>query len=172
MQKRVRAGIFAITIAVASAITARADAILTFTPSIITTNAGGTVEFDGVLTNTGTTGLYLNSDTFDLEYPDLSVGDSPFFFFGPTFLAAGDSYAGAFIDVTADAATPSWSYSGTYTIQGGADSNTFDDLATADFTVDVGSSTTPEPNSFLLFATGLSIITVVCMRHRCSASIE
>jgi len=165
MQKRIRSGIYALVIAMASAGIARADAVLTFTPSTLYTVAGGTVEFVGTLTNTGTYGLYLNDDVVSPLSPGLTADDSPFIFFGPTFLAAGDSFTGAFIDVTADIVTPSGSYSGTYTIQGGADSYTFDDIATADFTLDVGSPV-PEPTPFLLLATGLAILAVVSQRRR------
>jgi hypothetical protein len=164
MQKRVCTVILILVIAIVSVGVAHADAILTFTPSTLSTIPSGTVEFDGTLTNTGTYDLYLNSDTFDLEYSDLTVDDSPFMLSGPTILAAGDSYTGAFIDVTADATTPSGSYSGTYTIQGGTDSDTFDDLATADFTVDIGSPV-PESNPFLLLAMGLIIIAIVFQRR-------
>jgi hypothetical protein len=153
MQERLRTSILALIIAVASAGAARADAVLTFTPSTLSVVAGGTVEFTGTLTNTGDTDLYLNSDSFILPFADLTVDDSPFFFDGPTFLLAGDSFTGAFIDVTADATILSGSYSGTFTIQGGADSSTFDDIASVDYTVDVGSPV-PEPNSFLLMAAG------------------
>jgi hypothetical protein len=163
MQSTIRTGIFALIIAMTSVEAARADAILTFTPSTLNTVAGGTVEFDGTLTNTGTYDLYLNGDVFDLEYSDLTVDDSPFMFFGPLYLAAGDSYTGAFIDVTADATTPTGSYSGTYTIQGGTDSDTFDDLATTDFTLDVGSPV-PEPNPILLLATGLTMLMLIHRR--------
>ena len=163
MQKRVRTVIFALAIAMASVGAARADAILTFTPSTLSTAAGGTVEFDGTLTNTGTYDLYLNSDAVSPLSPGLTADDSPFIFDGPTFLSAGDSYTGAFIDVTADAATPSGSYSGTYTIQGGADGDSFDDIVTENFTLDVGSPV-PEPNPFLLLATGLAFIAVVYKR--------
>lgn len=164
MQKRVRAGIIALVITVSSVGTARADAVLTFTPSTLITTAGGTVEFDGTLTNTGATDLYLNGDVVILNYPDLTVDDSIIYIYAPLFLSAGDSYTGAFFDVTADAATPSGSYSGTYTIQGGTDSDTYDDIATADFTLDVGSPVA-EPNPFLLLATGLAILAIVFQRR-------
>jgi len=167
MYKSVRTGLCALIIAMASVEAARADATLTFTSSTLSIAAGGTVEFDGTLTNTGTDDIYLNGDVVILNYPDLIVDDSILYIDAPLFLSAGDSYSGAFFDVTADAATPAGSYSGTYTIQGGADGDTFDDIATVDFTVDVGStSTTPEPSPFLLMATGLAMIAVVRMRRR------
>jgi hypothetical protein len=167
MKGKLQTGILVFIIAAASAATARADATLTFTSSTLTIDAGGTVEFDGTLTNTGTGDIYLNSDSFYLPYADLTVDDSPFFADSPSFLSPGDSYSGPFIDITADETISSGSYSGTYTIQGGADGDTFDDIATVDFTVDVGStSTTPEPSPFLLMATGLAMIAVVRMRRR------
>ena len=121
MQKRVCTGLFALIIAVTSVVAARADAVLTFTPSTLTTAPGGTVEFDGKLTNTGTYDLYLNGDTVSPLPPGVTADDSLFIIFGPLYLSAGDSFTGPFIDVMADAATPSGSYSGTYTIQGGTD---------------------------------------------------
>jgi hypothetical protein len=173
MQKKIRAGIFVLIIAAVSVSAARADATLTFTPSTLSTTPGGTVEFDGTLTNTGTFDLYLNGDSFDLEYSDLTVDDSPFIFSGPMLLSAGESFSGAFIDVTADAATPSGSYSGTYTIQGGTDANTFDDIAMEDFTIDIGAMTPiSEPNPFLLLATGLAIIALVRSARRPSATLN
>jgi len=165
MYKRLRSGLFALAITGAFVCAARADTILTLTPSSLDTVASGTVELDGTLTNTGTTDLYLNGDVVILNYANLTVDDSVFYLDAPLFLSAGDSYTGALFDVTANAAAPSGSYSGTYTIQGGADSDTFDDLATADFTVDVG-TTVPEPKSFVLLATGLSMIAVVLQRLR------
>jgi hypothetical protein len=150
---------------------ARADAILTFTPSTLDTVAGGTVEFDGTITNTGDADLYLNGDSFSLPYPDLSIDDSAFIFGAPLFLSPGDSYIGPFIDVTADGSILSGSYSGTYTIQGGADSNTFDDIATEDFTVIIDSITpTPEPTPVLLLATGLMMLAVVSLRRSAVSS--
>jgi len=167
MQKRLLAGIFSLAIVATSVGTAHADAILTFTSTTLSTATGGTVEFDGTLTNTGETDLYLNGDGVILNYADLTVDDSIFYVDAPLFLSAGGSYTGAFFDVTTDAVTLSGSYSGTYTIQGGTDSDSFDDIATEDFTVNVDSNVpdVPEPNSFLLIGTGMTILAVLRLRQ-------
>ncbi|MGA3068987.1 MAG: PEP-CTERM sorting domain-containing protein [Terracidiphilus sp.] len=157
MRKRLCKCTLALAIAAASAGAARADAILDLTPSTLDTVAGGTVEFAGTLTNTGDADLYLNGDVVILPYPDLTVDDSPFFNNSPLFLSPGDAYTGPFIDVSVDGATPLGSYSGSYTIQGGSDSETFDNIAAEDFTVDVGSPV-PEPNTTLLLASGLATL--------------
>lgn len=176
MQKTVITGILALIIGMASAGAAHADAILTFTPSSLTIAPGGTVEFVGTLTNTGTADLYLNGDGIIFFYPDLTYDDSPFFADSPLFLSPGDSYIGPFIDVSADLATTSGIYNGTYIVQGGADSSTFDDIASEDFTVDVGStSTTPEPNPFLFLATGMTILAFVryfLMRRMAASTLQ
>ncbi len=159
MQRKPLSCIFALIIAMASVGAARADAILDLTPSTLNTIVGGTVEFDGTLTNLGTTDLYLNDDVVILNYTDLSVDDSIFYVDAPLYLSPGDSYTGAFFDIIADSATPPGSYSGTYTIQGGADADSFDDIATVDFTLDTGAITpVPEPNPLLLIATGLILV--------------
>jgi len=140
---------------------AHADAILDLTPATLSTAPGGTVQFSGTLTNTGADDLFLNGDVIILSYPDLTVDDSPFFINSPPFLLPGGSYVGPFLDVTADATTIPGSYSGSYTIQGGADSNTFDNIAEQDFTVEVSSSVVvPEPNSATLSTVELSCIVV------------
>ena len=171
MVRRICKVFFALVIVFASAGIAYADAIMTFTSSAINTVAGGIVEFDGTLTNTGTSDLYLNGDVVILNYPDLTVDDSPFFADSPLFLSPGGFYSGAFIDVTADAETLFGSYSGSYTIQGGANSNTFNDIATTDFAINIDPSTiTPEPNPFLLQISGLLILAVLRSVRRPLAS--
>jgi hypothetical protein len=176
MRRKTRSGIVALVFALASVGAAHADAVLSFTAPTLNIAAGGTVEFDGTLTNTGTEDLYLNGDVIILNYPDLTDDDSPFFADSPLFLSPGDSYTGPFIDVTADATIASGSYDGSYTIQGGADPETFDDIATENFTVDVGSSSiTPEPNSLLLLATGLAILTFAryfLMRRSAASTLQ
>lgn len=171
MQLSIRAGIFVLAIAFTSTCAAYADAVLNLVPATLSATASGTVEFDGTIINTGTADLYLNGDVVILNFPDLTVDDSIFYIDAPLFLSAGDSYIGAFFDVSADATILPGSYSGTYTVLGGSDADTLDNIATANFTVDFGSETsvTPEPTPFLLLATGLAILTFVSIRKHNAA---
>ena len=102
-----------------------------------------TLEFSGTLSNPTSADVFLNGDLSFLDQ-SLTLDDSPFFNFAPLSLAAGGEYSGPFFDVVVSPATPSGTYAGTFTIQGGADGNTFDNLATANFTVDVTGASVPE----------------------------
>jgi hypothetical protein len=122
-----------------------------------------TLEFTGTLSNPGTTVVFLNGDVNFLDQ-SMTLDDSPFFNFAPLSLAGGASYNGPFFDVDVYPTTPSGIYPGTFTIQGGANDNAFDNLATADFTVKVTGSAVavPEPGYFavLLFALAILIISL------------
>jgi hypothetical protein len=126
-------------------------------------------EFTGTLMNPGTSDVYLNGDVSSLPYPDLMVDGSPFFTFSPLFLPGGGTYTGPFFDVDVSPSAASMTYDGTFTIQGGADANSFDNLAEQDFTVVVGSevpvSEVPEPNSLMLSVT-VALIMAAVMRGR------
>lgn len=123
-----------------------AGTILTFSSNTIQITPGKKIKVIGTLTNTGATDIHINGDSFVIKYPDLSIDDSPFIFFGPLHLLPCHSYKGAFIEVTADAKLQTGSYSGTFTIQGGADTNSFDDLATVNITFEfVSNSASREP---------------------------
>jgi hypothetical protein len=145
------------TIAVLSVQETYAGVILDFTPATQSLIPSDTVEFSGTLTNTGVANVFLNGDVSILAYTGLSLDDSPFFINAPLFLVPGQSYVGPFFDVTAAASALSGSYSGSYTIQGGSDANTFDDLASQDFTLNVGSGV-PEPNYCMPCALTLTVI--------------
>ena len=153
--------LFAVGVTLLVLRSARGDVIFNLTPSALTTSPGGTVEFTGTLTNTGSTDVFLNGDSAGGLPPILTLDDSPFFGNAPLFLTGtGGFYSGPFFDVmVVPAALPGIYSGGSFTIQGGADSNTFDGLASQNFQVTVTSpSSIPEPGSFVLVATAFAII--------------
>lgn len=160
MLKRLRANILALTIVACSVPWAHAGVIFNLTPTTLSTVPGGTIEFIGTLTNSGAADVFLNGDVSILPNTLLTLDDSPFFINSPLFLMPSQSYVGPFFDVAADAGALSGIYSGSFTIQGGADSNTFDNLASQSFTVNVISSV-PEPNYSMLSAFALAMIVVL-----------
>ena len=107
--------------------------------------------FDGTLTNTGDTTLWLNGDTGFVDSP-ATLDDSPFFDNAPETLGAGDSWTGELFTVTTQPYGPGSNfYTGSFTILGGENGSAEDILGTADFNI----QQTPEPSSLLLFGTGL-----------------
>jgi len=150
----------------------RADSLdVTLTDASQTVLQGTTVvEFDASISNPSATDtVYLNSDTSTTDSLLVSVDDSPFFANAPLYLDPGQS-SGIFalFDVDLPANLTDGIYSGVFSILGGPDGGTntdFDDLADANFSVEVTSPVaTPEPSAFLLLGTGL--ISLVFLRKR------
>ena len=113
-------------------------------------------------TNTGT--IFLNSDSFNLDSP-LTLDDSDFFNNFPLFLDPGTSFNGLLFTVSIPDGTATGPYLGSFSILGGPDGDTLNTLDTANFEVDVASSSAvPEPGTFLLLVTGLSGLTTVVRR--------
>ena len=135
---------------------ARADAVLTLSP--VSGLPGTTVTVDGIITNTGTTTVYLNSEDFTLNSSSFLNGDiTDFLLNAPVSLLAGGAPPGLIALFTFDIApgTSAGPYAGNFLdIIGGTDPSDFTDtLATAEFTVNVQS--TPEPGTFLLLTLGI-----------------
>jgi hypothetical protein len=137
--------------------TAKADTVLTLT--LLSPNQGGSgpvFEFDGTLTNTGDTMVYLNGDGYFGDLPDTMFDGSPFNTNVPLSLGPGDTTGviELFTITTPPYGPGSNSYGGTYDIFGGGDSQTSDLLASEN--LDINVTSTPEPSSLLLFLTGLA----------------
>jgi len=126
-----------------------------------TGSSGDTLMFFGVIDNTGADTEYLNSDSLNLSAPsgDFTTDDGPFFANAPLSLASSASTADielfdvSIVNPFPDAFT---SYSGLFTILGGADGGSSDiltDPAVA-FSVSVESGA-PEPSTSLLILAGL-----------------
>jgi hypothetical protein len=116
---------------------------------------GPVFTFYGTITNTSTSTVYLNGDSFPVLDFLLTPDDSGFYNNTSSPLTAGQSTVDVeLFTITAPgyALGASNLYSGTYEIQGGADSNANDALGSANFNVQVS----PEPSSLLLLASGLA----------------
>jgi hypothetical protein len=120
--------------------------------------AGSTVSFAANVSAPGTNGgtVFLNGDSFGVSSP-LLLNDSGFLFDFPLSLDPGDSFSGVLFSIDLPANVAAGLYAGSFEILGGADSGTFDTLASVDFQVNVAPSagTVPEPESLMLLASGL-----------------
>ena len=125
-------------------------------------SGGPGFQFDGTFTNNSSDTVYLNSDSFSLD-AGLDLDDSPYLTAFPFTVAAGDSATGELFLVTAPPYGASNSYSGSFSIVGGADGDAQDVLASAVFNVNV--SATPEPSGLLLFGTGLLALIGIANRR-------
>jgi|SRR5579871_94635 len=115
---------------------------------IQTTAPGTFVTFTGTITDIGSDDVFLNGFSVSLPYFELNYDLTPFFNQSPPSLSAGDSYVGDLFTVSVSSAALPGDYFGSFSIQGGADSSTFDDLADQSFQVTV--SNVPEPSSVLV----------------------
>jgi hypothetical protein len=133
---------------------------INFDQSTLNVTVGDSVEFTGELTNPGTTDIFLNGGGISLDQ-SLFADPSPFFTFAPAFLSNGETYTGPFFTVfTIPSITVPGSYSGTFEVDGGTDSNAFDSLATAGFTVQVlpAETATSEPRFFWVLCVALATL--------------
>jgi PEP-CTERM motif len=128
------------------------------------------VEFDATISNPSLTEtIYLNGDSSSTNSTGVTVDDSPFTSgtsIWPLWLAPGDSFGpDALFNVNLAPDLAPGIYSGVFSIQGGPNGSTLNDLADASFTLNVTAPVvTPEPASLLLLGAGLAILWVIRRR--------
>jgi hypothetical protein len=149
--------------------TAFADTV--FTVSLDFTSLVGTpgtaVTFSGTILNASGVELFLNGAGGDLSSPELTLDLTPFFTLTPLSLVDGDFYTGDIFAVAISGVALPGDYSGTFTIQGGEDSQTFDPVGSADFQVTVtDAGGVPEPSSVTLFGFACLVLAVPLYRLR------
>jgi hypothetical protein len=128
---------------------------------------GSSLSFDATVAApiTNTADVFLNSDSFNVDAP-LSMDDSPFLSGFPFSLSPGQSFNGLLFTVFLPTTTSNAVYNGFFEILGGADGNTFNNLANVQFEV----TTVPEPTTILLLGAGLPGIAAMIRRKRGTAS--
>jgi hypothetical protein len=147
---------------------ALADTIsLTLSNPIQTGAPGSILTFDATVSAPLANGaeVFLNGDNFGISGPN-SIDDTGFLLDFPLDLNPGDSFTGTLFTVALPPNLGAGSYNGFFTILGGADPSALGDLTTVNFQVNA----TPEPGTWLLFATGLGLLAVGNFGRRLSAS--
>ena len=133
---------------------AHAQLVFTFSSPTLSGVPGDTLTYAGTLLNSGTTTLFLNSDSLDLIGIGLTPDDSGFLLNVPSTLNAGATTEVVnLFTVVIDTTAALGDYPGGFTILGGANSSSFGTLAAADFTVRIANpapANVPEPGSLAL----------------------
>src|ERR1700754_862757 len=150
----------ALLAALALAIPASADTLnLVLSNPVQTAVPGGTLTFDAnasaPFSNSGT--IFLNGDNFNLTLNGAAIDDSGFFDNFPFTLDPGVGVAGTLFTVALPSTIAPGTYTGFFSILGGSDSGAQDTIATVNFEIDAPSAV-PEPGTWLLFATGLTLL--------------
>jgi|SRR5579862_6723182 len=116
------------------------------------------VTFSGTIQNSSGSDVFLNGAGGSLSSPELTLDLTPFFTLTPLSLSDGDSYVGDIFAVAISDVILPGDYFGTFTIQGGADGSTFDDVAAADFEIQIpgppDATAVPESPSGILVGLG------------------
>jgi len=140
---------------------ARADSIVfTLTLPAANANPGDTVTFDATLLapDDNWDAIYLNWDQISIDSP-LTMDDSPFFANFPLYMNPGDGVTSTLFTVFVPLGTAGGVYAGYFEIDGGADTDALDNLASTLFSVNVAETgqqeAAPEPLSLLLVGCGL-----------------
>lgn len=141
---------------------ASAQLTFTFTESLLTGGQNRTLTFAATLTNTGTDTVFLNGNDFSVSGSDITLDDTKFFMNAPLSLNANGTWTGEIFDAIISPTAPADVYSGAFTITGGADSSTFDNLARQTFQVRV----VPAPSGLLAVIVGIVPGVGVLLRRR------
>jgi hypothetical protein len=156
---------FSITLlaALALAMPASADTLnLVLSNPVQTAIPGTTLTFganaSAPFSNSGT--IFLNGDNFNLTLNGAVIDDADFFNNFPFSLDPGVGVAGSLFTVALPSTIAPGTYTGFFSILGGSDSGSQDTIATVNFEIDAPAAV-PEPGTWLLLATGLTLLIAI-----------
>ncbi len=152
---------------------ASADTItLNLTSPTQTGVVGNTISFGGTVTalSDGLGEIYLASADVNFASPSLSGDPTPFLLNFPLTMTGGDSVTGELFTVLLPGGLLPGTYTGVFDIVGGSTFDATDIIASANFTIDVpGASPVPEPETYVLMATGLGALLLAGFMRRHAA---
>ncbi len=129
--------------------------------SSVSGTPGSEVTVFGTISNSGSSILFLNGESFTLGSSSLQNGDVTDFFLNAPFFLLPDSNSGsiALFQFEIAPGTPGGIYTGNFLdILGGTLGSDQNIIATAGFSVDVKSSAVPEPGEAGLLLTALALL--------------
>lgn len=152
---------------------ASADTItLNLTSPTQTGAAGNTISFGGTVTAIpdGLGEIFLNSADVNFANPALFGDPTPFLLNFPLTMTGGDSLTDELFTVLLPSGLLPGTYTGTFDIVGGSTFDASDIIASANFAIDVpGASPVPEPETYMLMATGMGALLLAGFMRRHAA---
>lgn len=157
----------ALLAALALAMSAAADTLdLTLSNPVQTAVPAATLTFgasaSAPFSNSAT--IFLNGDNFNLTLNGAVIDDSGFLLNFPFTLDPGVGVAGTLFTVALPSTIAPGTYTGFFSILGGSDPASQDRIATPSFEIDAPAAV-PEPGTWLLLATGLTLLAALLYRR-------
>jgi hypothetical protein len=157
-----------LAIAITAAFAAQAGVLdISLDQSTLTGSSGSVLEFTGTLTNTTDSVLWLNGDDYNVLISDptsYAFDDSPFYDNTPSGYLDANGTTGdiGLFNFTIFSSLAPGNYDGSFTVTGGAGTDSQDILGSVDFTVQVTAAgqqnTAPEPGALPLVAIGIGVL--------------